>query len=200
MDERPEGVAHQPQPGVQQPDGEADPEHIPRKAEDERSSSQPPCSGGKGDPVGGTAHHTIQDDDVGRLDVVGSLENVDDPKRRPPFEALLPGKLARKGLVRGHELHDLTLLRTCFEELGLDPPDAAPDLEHPRGSPRVRRDVRDQVALELVEPLLLIRLETAAREARLEEPLTRLRTTAALHRATTASALRAPARGRARTS
>ena len=102
------------------------------------------------DAVGRAADDPVQEDRVGGLDRMRILEEVRDGERRPAREAAAAASRARP--ERGDELHDLALVGPCQEQLGLELPDAAPDLEDAGTFEPLPRRRGDQLALDSTRP------------------------------------------------
>src|SRR4051794_6213049 len=140
--------------------------------------------------VGGTADDAVQHHDVGGLDAGGVDGDVVQPPVGPALEAVVAQQRLGVALVGGRELEVDRAGGAALEQLDLDLPDPAADLEHGRAVEPVALDVADHPPRRAVEPALAVALRDAAGEARAEEPIATAWIAAAGHRRTLSHARR----------
>lgn len=173
---------HETEPGT-------NPEDIARKAENEGPTRESGGSTCERDTVGRAADDAVQQHDIGILDAVGALEDVSDAERRPFRDSALASELAGVRLPGLDELDDLAPVGAGVQQLGLECPDSAADLEHTSAVEAARGRRCDHPPLEVVQALLAMTLQALASQARLEDRLARPGATATRHGVTiTASA------------
>src|SRR5438067_3313106 len=182
--ERPELPAEQPEQQVLAADGDARDGVAARVAEDDESPRMLGDGGEESLVVRVAADDAIEHDDVGRLDLLGIDRDVAELPLGPSFEARFPQEAVRFLVVARRELEVDGAFGAALEQLDLDRPDAASDLEHRRADEPLLLKERDHLLRRLVEPALAVALGRPAGETRAEEPVAAAWVAAAGHGAT----------------
>jgi hypothetical protein len=199
VDEDAERPSEHPLDQVDRTHAEPYPDDIPRIAQHERPASQSRRCACKLDAVGRAADHAIEHHHVAWVNRVRLLEDVRDDECCALLEAPLTRQLRSEGLVGVYELCHLAGRGAGFEQLHLQLPDPASDLEDARARQASFRCALDHPSLETVETPPPIAREVLASDALREHLLAGPAAAAARHRPTLVQ-VRTVSRDRARRS
>src|SRR5438874_9936815 len=163
--------SEEPEDEVLARDGDARDGVAGRVAEDDQS---PRMLGDRGEEalvVRVAADDAIEHDDVSGLDLAGVDGDVAELALGSRFEARFPQEPVRFLVVARRELEVDGALGPALEQLDLDRPDAASDLEYRRAREPPLLEERDHLLRRLVEPALAVALGRPPGETRAEEPV-----------------------------
>src|SRR5262245_8077816 len=181
MGERPEFLSKQPEDQVLAGDGEPRDGVTGWVAEDEESSRV--RGRGRQQPlvVGVAADDAVEHDHVGRVEAIAVDRDVVEPPLRSVLESGLAEELSGFLVVGRRELEVDGSGRAALEQLDLDLPDAAADLEHARTLDPALLEELDHAPGGLAEAMLPVTPRDAAGEAGAEKPVAAARVAAAGH-------------------
>ena len=170
----------EPEPGIDGVPADPDPPGLARKAQRQQPPGMERGRTNERLRVGIAADHAVHDHDVRRLDDVTNLDEVAVPADHPAFELVLREQAGRLLVVLRGQLDHGRLPCTGLEELDVDRPDSAADLEHSRVRDPALGDPVDDPLRRLVEPLPTVAARVPTGLPLAEDPAVP-RSTAAAH-------------------